>query len=336
MEHLLDINSLAIGFGDRKTQKIFTDYIDFHVKKGEVLGIVGESGCGKSITALSIMKLLSKQGQTVDGKIMFHDTELGALTERELDKFRGDKISMIFQDSLASLNPVFTIGNQLIESIRSHHKVSRKEAKARAVELIRQMGIADPEKVIKKYPHELSGGMRQRVMIAMALSGDAELLIADEPTTALDVTIQAQIMRLIKRIQKKRKLSMILITHDIGLIAEMADRVIVMYAGQIIEEANVYEIFEHPTHPYTRALLDATPSIMDTGDKQLNSIKGVVPENYTEIIGCRFADRCPYACKDCAKAQAVSNIGNEHFVRCQRAEQIDIAKQDIFPMEEAV
>lgn len=316
MGELLDVKSLAISFGGEN--KALTDHIDLHVNKGEILGIVGESGCGKSITALSILRLLSGQGRVIDGEIRFHDTDLLRLKEKELDHIRGDQISMIFQDSLASLNPVFTIGNQLTESIRSHHRIPKKEAKAKAVEMIRQMGIADPEKTMKKYPHELSGGMRQRIMIAMALSGNAELLIADEPTTALDVTIQAQILRLIKRIQSERNLSVILITHDIGLIAEMADRVIVMYAGQIVEEAEVYDIFQRPMHPYTKALLAATPNIFDEAGKQLHSIKGIVPENYTELTGCRFADRCPYMCEGCMNAQSFSVYDETHFVRCGR------------------
>ena len=226
---------------------------------------------------------------------------------------------MIFQDALASLNPAFTVGNQITEVLRKHLHMTKKEAEKRAVVLLHQVGIPDPVSAFRRYPHELSGGMRQRVMIAMALSCSPKLLIADEPTTALDVTIQAQIMQLIQKIRDDLHMSMILITHDIGLMAQMADRVMVMYAGQFIEEADVFELFRNPLHPYTRALLAAAPGIDDAKDRKLASIRGTVPETYWDITGCRFCDRCPYAQEACREKQDMPELSAGHYVRCRRA-----------------
>lgn len=320
MEHLLSVENLKIGFHSDYGNHIYTDGISFHVDQGEILGIVGESGCGKSITSLSIMGLLGRNGEVTEGKVSLDGIDLLTLTEKKLDDIRGNEVAMIFQDALASLNPVFTIGNQLTEAIRKHQKLDKKEAKEEAIRALERAGLPEPESVMKKYPHTLSGGMRQRVMIAMALSCNPKLLIADEPTTALDVTIQAQIMRMIRGIREEYQMAVILITHDIGLVAEMADRVIVMYAGQMIEEADVYTLFKNPLHPYTQALLASAPSIMDDPKQELASIRGIVPENYMDITGCRFYDRCPYATERCKEKQKRFEAEKNHFVMCQRVE----------------
>lgn len=316
MPHLLEVKDLTTVFTGDYGKNISVDHVSFHVDRGEVVCIVGESGCGKSVTSLSIMGLLGKGGAVVDGSVLFDGKNLLAMKEKELDQVRGDEMTMIFQDPLTSLNPVFTVGSQLTESIRIHMHLSKGQAKARAVELLTKVGMPDAEHVIRKYPHTLSGGMRQRVMIAMALSCNPKLLIADEPTTALDVTIQAQIISLLKELQQEIRMSMILITHDIGLVANTADRVIVMYAGQIIEEAAAEEIFVHPKHPYTQALLNTVPTIRDDGNRQLTAIPGMVPESYDDIEGCRFADRCPYRRKECGKLQDDYNFGGGHTAKC--------------------
>ena len=263
MSHLLDVKQLTTSFQGDTGTTVSVDHISFHVDEGEVVCIVGESGCGKSVTSLSIMGLLGRGGAVTDGSVLFQRANILEMTEKELDSIRGNKITMIFQDPLTSLNPAFTVGNQITESIRAHMNLSKKEARERAEMLLTRVGMPDAPKMMKNYPHTLSGGMRQRVMIAMALSCNPKLLIADEPTTALDVTIQAQIMTLLRELQQEIGMSMILITHDIGLVAQMADRVLVMYAGQIIEQASVKELFAHPKHPYTRALLETVPSIKD-------------------------------------------------------------------------
>lgn len=316
MSHLLEIKNLTTVFSGDYGKNTSVDHISFHVDQGEVVCIVGESGCGKSVTSLSIMGLLGKGGAVTDGSVLFDGKNLLMMTERELDQIRGDEMTMIFQDPLTSLNPVFTVGSQITESIRIHMHLKKKEARMRAVALLTQVGMPEPEKVMKKYPHMLSGGMRQRVMIAMALSCNPRLLIADEPTTALDVTIQAQIMKLLERLRREKEMSVILITHDIGLVANAADWVIVMYAGQIVEEAPVEELFRHPQHPYTQALLGTVPTIRDAEDRCLRAIPGIVPDNYDGIAGCRFADRCPYRREACKEPQAVCSLGERHKVRC--------------------
>ena len=281
MSHLLEVEGLTTAFDSDFGRTVSVDHVNFTVDKGEVVCIVGESGCGKSVTSLSIMGLLKKGGTVIDGSVLFDNRDLLSMSEKQLDEVRGNSLSMIFQDPLTSLNPVFTIGNQITESIRRHLHLSKEEAKKRAEQILGRVGMPDPHSVMKKYPHTLSGGMRQRVMIAMALCCEPALLIADEPTTALDVTIQAQIMALLRDLQKETGMSMILITHDIGLVASMADRVIVMYAGQVIEEAPVKELFESPVHPYTKALLATVPGIYDEEDRELASIPGMVPEAMT-------------------------------------------------------
>lgn len=322
MSHLLEVSELKTVFDGDMGRTISIDGVSFVVEEGETLCIVGESGCGKSVTSLSIMGLLGRGGEVVEGKILFEGKNLLELTEKELDGIRGNRLTMIFQDALSSLNPVFTIGNQLIESISAHLSLDKKEARHRALELLHKVGLSEPEKIMKKYPFTLSGGMRQRVMIAMALSCNPKLLIADEPTTALDVTIQAQIMHLLRELQKELSMSIILITHDIGLVAEMADRVLVMYAGQIVEEAEVSDLFAKPSHPYTQALLQSVPSIYDEADRQLTSIAGTVPDNYQDITGCRFASRCPYQREGCNQPQTMHQVEHGHFSRCHLADQL--------------
>ena len=321
MPHLLEVEGLTTVFDSDYGRTVSVDHVNFYVDKGEVVCIVGESGCGKSVTSLSIMGLLGRGGTVTEGSVVFEDKNLLTMTEKELDKIRGDRLTMIFQDPLTSLDPVFTVGNQLMESIRKHMRLSKEEARKRAEQILGKVGMPDPHGVMKKYPHTLSGGMRQRVMIAMALCCNPGLLIADEPTTALDVTIQAQIMALLRNLQKESGMSMILITHDIGLVASMADRVIVMYAGQMIEEAPVKELFAAPAHPYTKALLQTVPGIYDEKDRELVAIPGMVPENYDSIPGCRFADRCAFRTKGCDQLQSYRQIGEGHFVRCMLAKE---------------
>jgi len=316
MSHLLEVRGLTTTFKGDYGKNISVDHIDFSIDKGEIVCVVGESGCGKSVTFLSVMGLLGRGGKVTEGEVLFEGKNLLAMTEKEMDAVRGDHMTMIFQDPLTSLNPVFTVGNQITESIRTHMHLSKEEAKKRAITLLEKVGMPDPENVMKKYPHTLSGGMRQRVMIAMALSCDPKLLIADEPTTALDVTIQAQIMKLLKELQKENGMSMVLITHDMGVVANMADRVLVMYAGQIIEEGPVKEIFKNPRHPYTRALLDTIPTIRDDENRRLVSIPGMVPENYDDMKGCRFAPRCAYRRKECDNPQADYEFSEDHTAKC--------------------
>lgn len=316
MSHLLEVQGLTTTFKGDYGKTISVDHIHFHVDEGEVVCIVGESGCGKSVTSLSIMGLLGRGGAVTDGSVLFDSKNLLSMTEKEFDKIRGNEITMIFQDPLTSLNPVFTVGSQITESIRTHMHLSKEDAAKRAEALLTRVGMPDAHGTMKKYPHTLSGGMRQRVMIAMALSCNPRLLIADEPTTALGVTIQAQIMELLGQLQKETGMSMILITHDIGLVANTADRVLVMYAGQIIEEAPVKELFENPGHPYTMALLDTVPTIRDSADRQLFAIPGIVPENYDGITGCRFAERCRYRRAECANPQKDYEFGPHHVAKC--------------------
>lgn len=316
MPHLLEVKDLTTTFTGDYGKTISVDHVSFHVDEGEIVCIVGESGCGKSVTSLSVMGLLGRGGAVSEGKVIFEGNNLLTMSEKEMDQVRGNRMTMIFQDPLTSLNPVFTVGNQIKESIRTHLNLSGKEAAERAEAMLKKVGMPDAAGVMKKYPHTLSGGMRQRAMIAMALSCHPRLLIADEPTTALDVTIQAQIMRLIKELQQENGMSVILITHDIGLVAQMADRVLVMYAGQIIEEATVTELFCHPRHPYTKALLDTVPTIRDSEERQLTAIPGMVPESYDGLTGCRFADRCIYRRPECDKPQDDYEFGPGHRAKC--------------------
>lgn len=321
MEPVLEVKDLDITFRSGRDRIPRTDRVSFSIAPGEIVSLVGESGCGKSITALALMGLLSRQGQVSGGSIRLMGRELLGLKEKQLDQIRGQDMAMIFQDIMYSLNPVFTIGNQLTEGIRRHLHLDRQSARARAVALLRRTGIPDAEGVMRKYPHQLSGGMRQRAMIAMALSCEPKLLIADEPTTALDVTIQLQIMELLRSLRDETGMAILLITHDIGVVAEMADRVVVMYAGQCVEETDTRTLLTAPAHPYTRALMQAVPGIHDDKNRRLYAIPGAVPEDYGSMTGCRFASRCPYA-QGCPQQPEYIPLTEGHLVRCQRAEEV--------------
>lgn len=315
---LLKVEDLEVAFLSEDDIFNCLDKVSFHINPGETLCIVGESGSGKSVTLLSVMGLLGPGGKITGGNVNFNGDDLITRSEKELDHIRGNTLTMIFQDAMTSLNPVFTIGTQMVETMRTHLNMDKKKAKERAIQLLDKVGLTNPSSVMKKYPHTLSGGMRQRVMIAMSLACNPKLLIADEPTTALDVTIQAQIMDLLRNLKAEMNMSLILITHDMGIVAEMADRVLVMYAGQIVEEANVHTLFQNPLHPYTRALLKSIPSIRDDENRELISIHGTVPEQYGEIKGCRFANRCPYALADCSMKQHMLEVEEGHKKRCWR------------------
>lgn len=318
-EILLDVQNLKTRFQTDEGTFYAVDDVSFSVKKGQTLGIVGESGCGKSVTSLSIMRLIQKPGSIESGKIMFKGENLLGYSEDKMRDIRGNEIAMIFQEPMTSLNPVYTIGDQIEEAILLHQKeLSKDQAREKAIEMLRLVGIPAPEKRFHEYPHQLSGGMRQRVMIAMAISCNPELLIADEPTTALDVTIQAQILDLMRKLQKDFNAGMILITHDLGVVAEMCQEVAVMYAGRVVEFGTVEDIFYRPKHPYTRGLLDSIPHF-ETGQKldQLKTIKGMVPSLYNLPKGCRFADRCPYAQNDCRESYpSTENLRGIHKVAC--------------------
>jgi len=306
MSHLLEVNNLQTQFTTRAGLVRAVDGVSFYLDRGELLGLVGESGCGKSITALSVMRLISPPGKIVGGEISFDGRNLLKLSDSEMRAIRGDDIAMIFQDPMTSLNPVFTVGEQIAEALRLHRKLSRKAAREAAIEAMREVSIPDPARRIKDYPHQLSGGMRQRVMIAMALACDPKLLIADEPTTALDVTIQAQILELLNELRKNRELAVLLITHDLGVVAEVADRVAVMYTGRIVEESPVEELFARPRHPYTEGLLRSVPKLSSaTAAKveRLETIEGTVPSPTDLPPGCHFAPRCPYRMPRCTEEE---------------------------------
>lgn len=317
-EKLLEVNDLKVYF-ELETKKIAkaVDGVSFSINRGETVALVGESGSGKSVTSLSIMRLIPiPPGKIVSGSINLEGQNLLTLSEKAMRKIRGDAIGMIFQEPMTSLDPVFKIGNQLMESIIHHQRIRKKEAKIRALELLQLVGIANPEKIIGEYPHQLSGGMRQRVMIAMAMSNNPKLLIADEPTTALDVTVQSQILKLMLKMKDTFNSSILLITHDMGVVAETADRVLVMYAGQIVEEAEVKELFLNPKHPYTKGLLKTMPSL-EQNVHRLPSIPGNVPPAHRFPKGCRFADRCEFARDICRETlPELESITDGHHVRC--------------------
>lgn len=314
---ILDVKDLKVYFYTDKGVSKAVDGNNFRMYENETLAIVGESGCGKSVTAMSILGLVDEPGKIVDGsQIMYGDLNLATATDDEIRKIRGNDISMIFQEPMTSLNPVFTIGEQIVENILLHEEVTKEEANARAVELLNMVGISRPERVVKDYPHQLSGGMRQRVMIAMALACSPKLLIADEPTTALDVTIQAQILSLMNELKAKTGTSIMLITHDLGVVAQMADNVNVMYAGKVVESAPVDELFENPKHPYTMGLMASMPSL-NAGSKRLETIEGSVPSPMDLPVGCYFADRCKYVKDKCREGQPVSyKVKSRHHVTC--------------------
>jgi peptide/nickel transport system ATP-binding protein len=302
MAHLLEVKDLRTHFPTRAGLVRAVDGVSFNLDRGELLGLVGESGCGKSMTALSVMRLIAPPGRIVSGEVLFDGKDLLRLADAQMRQMRGDDIAMIFQDPMTSLNPVYTVGEQIAEALRLHRKLSRKEARQATIEAMREVAIPDPARRIDDYPHQLSGGMRQRVMIAMALACNPKLLIADEPTTALDVTIQAQILELLNELRKQRDLAVLLITHDLGVVAEVADRVAVMYTGRIVEESPVEELFARPKHPYTEGLLRSVPKL--TGEdvfkkERLETIEGVVPSPTDLPHGCHFAPRCPHRMPRC-------------------------------------
>jgi peptide/nickel transport system ATP-binding protein len=319
-EPLLNVENLVTEFDTDEGRVRAVDNLSFQVKPGETVGLVGESGCGKSVTALSIMRLLPQpMGQIAGGKIEFQGQDLNQLTLPEMEKIRGDKIGMVFQEPMTALNPVHTIGRQLTEVLYLHQTISKDEAVRAGVEILDKVGIPSPDVRMGEYPHQLSGGMRQRVVIAMALACKPSLLIADEPTTALDVTIQAQILELIKELQKDMGMAVIMITHDLGVIAETCDDVVVMYAGKLAEKANVYDLFDKPKHPYTKGLLASIPTLDTVPKSKLSVIEGMVPGLLDLPAGCRFENRCPYREDGCLTSPPpIESVGDKHDVSCFR------------------
>ena len=324
VEKILEVRNLTTSFKTERGVMNAVQGVSFHVDKGEILGLVGESGCGKSVTSQSIMRLYDeKRLAHYQGEILFDGVDLLTLPEKKMQAVRGKDIAMVFQDSLSSLNPVFTCGNQIMEALMIHQKLSKREARERAIEMLRLVGIPSPETRVDQYPHDLSGGMRQRVMIACALSCHPKLLIADEPTTALDVTIQAQIMELIVELNQKLNMGVILITHDLSVVAETCSRVAVMYLGQIVEEADVFSLFQNPQHPYTKGLLRSIPKMNGERRERLFIIEGSVPLLSQIPQGCRFCPRCPFAEEGCSKAMPeLQSVSSTQKVRCFRAGQI--------------
>ncbi|MNB67744.1 Oligopeptide transport ATP-binding protein OppD [compost metagenome] len=317
VQPILKIENLHTHFFTEKGEVPAVDGVDLYINPGEVLGVVGESGCGKSVTSLSVLKLVpNPPGRIVDGRILFKGRDIVPMKEREMRKIRGNAVSMIFQEPMTSLNPLFTVGQQIIETVRLHQGISKKEAREHAVDMLRKVGIPRPESIIDEYPHQLSGGMRQRVMIAMSISCNPELLIADEPTTALDVTIQAQILDLIRRLNEEQGTAVMMITHDLGVVAEMCHRVAVMYAGKVVEEGTVRDIFKNPLHPYTQGLIASVPR-MDETRERLYSIPGNVPILSTSMQGCRFAPRCPHVMDICRQSLPELTLQDDrHSSRC--------------------
>ena len=327
-EKLIEVKELKTHFYMDEGIARAVDGVSFDISPNETLGVVGESGCGKSVTALSILRLVPPPGKIVDGEIIFNGKKLLDCTQHEIERIRGKDISMIFQEPMTSLNPVLTIGDQISETILFHKKFSKKKARDLSIDMLSKVGISMPEQRFNEYPHLLSGGIRQRVMIAMALICNPKLLIADEPTTALDVTIQAQILDLLNSLKKQFNMSVIMITHDLGVIAEVAERVAVMYAGKIIEYTNVKNIFEHPQHPYTLGLMNCLPSL-DKEVKRLEVIAGVVPSPLNFPKGCKFSPRCPLADKKCfAEEPDMQEVKEGHMVRCWHYKKIGQLKQE--------
>jgi len=321
MSALLEIRDLSTSFFTSDGEVRAVDGVTFDIENGKTMGLVGESGCGKSVTALSVLRLLSKGiGRIVGGSIHYRGRDLATLDDGEMRSIRGNEISMIFQEPMTSLNPVFSIGEQIMEAVQLHQRVGKREARDRAVEMLRLVKIAEPEKRVRDYPHQLSGGMRQRAMIAMALSCNPKLLVADEPTTALDVTIQAQILELIAELKEKLGMAVLLITHDLGVVAEQADEVAVMYAGRIVERAPPEIIFSRPMHPYTIGLMNSVPGATGFRKKRLEAIPGIVPSPLDWPSGCRFRTRCPRADETCAaRIPPLLEIEPGHFVACVKA-----------------
>jgi oligopeptide/dipeptide ABC transporter ATP-binding protein len=320
-KHLLEIKNLKVSFHIGKKKLAAVENVGFSLDRGKIIGIVGESGCGKSVTATSILRLVSPSVCEIDAgsEILFNGEDLSKAPEARMREIRGSEISMIFQEPMSSLNPVYRISDQMMEMLRTHDRtISRQDALARCVEMLRRVGIPSPEQRVKEYPHQLSGGMRQRVMIAMALLCDPKLLIADEPTTALDVTIQAQILRIIRRLTQEMDTAVILITHDMGVIAETADYVMVMYAGKSVEYGTAEDIFDRPMHPYTVGLLSSIPKLGSGQEERLYTIEGTVPGLDEMPEGCRFCTRCPYVEERCRQADPGMRRSGGHLARCWR------------------
>ena len=329
-DRVLDIEDLHVEFNSPDGLVRAVDGLSYFVRAGETLGVVGESGCGKSVTALSVLRLIpNPPGRISGGTIHFQGKSLLDLAEKELESIRGNDISMIFQEPMTSLNPLYTVGKQISEALILHQGLSKREAMGQAVEMLRRVSIPEPEARVNNYPHQLSGGMRQRVMIAMAICCNPKVLIADEPTTALDVTIQAQILELIRDLQKATGTAIVLITHDMGVIAENADRVVVMYAGRKVEEAEVDELFDNPGHPYTKGLLGSIPNLEEVayiqGERpRLNEITGMVPSLTDLPLGCAFAPRCAFAVEKCHAAYPpLEEVRPGHWISCWRASELD-------------
>ncbi len=316
---LLDIQGLTTHFFTRSGVIKAIDNLSLRLQKGRVLGLVGESGCGKTVTALSILNLVPYPGKIVSGKILFEGQDLLALPADEMRTIRGARISMIFQEPMTALNPVFTVGNQIAEVLTAHQNISNKQARDAAAELLRSVGIPSPEKRVEEYPHQLSGGMRQRVMIAMAIACKPSLILADEPTTALDVTIQAHILELLGKIQAEMGMAMILVSHDLGLIAERAHEVAVMYAGRIVEQTDTRELFANPQHPYTRGLMASIPRPLEAGKTRLKTIPGTVPRLYDLPKACTFSPRCGIKTAQCDVEPELVEVKPGHLVRCWEA-----------------
>ena len=320
MSYLLEVNNLQTHFPTRAGLVKAVDGVSFYINEGELVGLVGESGCGKSITALSLMRLIAAPGKIVGGSIRFKGEDLLNASDERMREIRGDDISMIFQDPMTSLNPVYTVGEQIAEALRLHRGLNKRDAIGGAIDAMKEVAMPAPERRINDYPHQLSGGMRQRVMIAMALACNPELLIADEPTTALDVTIQAQILELLNELRQTRRLAVLLITHDLGVVAEVADRVCVMYTGRIVEESGVDDLFEKPKHPYTQGLLRSVPKLRGVGEAKetrLSTIEGTVPSPTNLPEGCHFAPRCEFRMDICTKGKIpLYEIKNDIKVRC--------------------
>jgi peptide/nickel transport system ATP-binding protein len=314
-DNVLEVSGLRTHFATLDGTVKAVDGVSFEIKRGQTLGVVGESGCGKSVTAMSVMRLIERPGEIVAGSAILNGTDLLSLSDKQMEATRGDRMSMIFQEPMTSLNPVFTCGDQIVEVLTLHMGMGRGAARERAVEMLAKVGIPEPRQRAKQYPHELSGGMRQRVMIAMALSTEPELLIADEPTTALDVTIQAQILELMKELREQNDMAIMLITHDLGVVAEMAEEVVVMYGGKVVERADAVTIYERPHHPYTQGLLASIPRL---GDKRrrLEVIRGTVPSPLNLPNGCMFKRRCPLAMSICDSPPPVRRLDEGHISRC--------------------
>jgi peptide/nickel transport system ATP-binding protein len=319
MQPLLDVRGLSTSFFTEQGEIRVVDHVSLAVAPGRLMGLVGESGSGKTVTALSIMRLLPERARVAGGEILFEGRDLRQIGEEQMRQVRGAKIAMIFQEPMTSLNPVFTIGSQIGEAVRLHQKTSRAEARNRAIEMLRVVKIADPERRIDDYPHQLSGGMRQRVMIAMALSCRPKLLIADEPTTALDVTIQSQILGLIRELQQQFELAVLLVTHDLGIVAEYADDVTILYSSRVMERARAAELFANPLNPYTRALLQSIPGIGGQRHRRLQAIPGTIPNPADPPPGCRFNPRCSMAIEDCARIEPPLEAKQpDHYAACIR------------------